>query len=199
MNYAILLFQTKDTPKLIEKTEPMDFHGLYDVVVTWLMLNGPRILIAILVFFVGQWLIKLFRKWLQKILFHKDVHSSVKPFVESLIVVVVQILFFILVMQIMGVELTLFAAAIASLGVAIGLALSGTLQNFACGLLILFLKPFKVGDRIIAQAQEGEVESIQIFYTVVINKDNRTVIIPNSKLSNEVIVIFNEQEVNTSS
>ena len=187
----------QETPKLIQKSEPirrMDFSELYNMMVNWFMVNGPRILIALVVFFVGQWLIKLFRKWLHKVMFRKNVESSVKPFLESLCVAAIQIIFFIFVMKIVGVELTVFAAGIASVGVAIGLALSGTLQNFACGLLILFLKPFKVGDRIIAQGQEGDVESIQIFYTIVRNKDNRTVIIPNSKLSNEVIVKFNEQE-----
>jgi len=196
MKTLIALLQN-ETPKLIQKTEPvgrLDFNELYTIIVNWLMLNGPRILIALVVFFVGQGVIRLFRKWLHKVLFRKDVESSVRPFIESLVIAVIQILFFIFVMQIIGVELTVFAAGIASVGVAIGLALSGTLQNFACGLLILFLKPFNVGDRIIAQGQEGDVESIQIFYTIIRNKDNRTVIVPNSKLSNEVIVKFGESE-----
>lgn len=195
MKAFIALLQ--DSPKLIQKTEPvgrLDFGELYNIIINWLMLNGPRIIIALLVFFVGQWIIRLFRKWIHKLLFRKNVESSVKPFIESLIIVVIQVVFFIFVMQIIGVELTVFAAGIASVGVAIGLALSGTLQNFACGLLILFLKPFKVGDRIIAQGQEGDVESIQIFYTVIRNKDNRIVIVPNSKLSNEVIVKFTDEE-----
>jgi len=182
-----ILLQTPQTVKVIEPTEPMDFNDLYHVITNWLLLNGPRVLIAVVVFFIGQWLIKFCRKWLQNIPFIRNVHSSVKPFVEGVIVLIAQVLLFIFVMQIIGVELTLFAAAIASFGVALGLALSGTLQNFACGLLILFLKPFKVGDRIIAQGQEGIVESIQIFYTIVKN-DDRTVIVPNSKLSNEVII-----------
>ncbi|MGN6568758.1 MAG: mechanosensitive ion channel family protein, partial [Flavipsychrobacter sp.] len=85
-------------------------------------------------------------------------------------------------------RLTIFAAVIAAFGAAAGLALSGTLQNFASGILILLLKPFKVGDNIVAQGLEGTVDSIQIFYTVIMTFDNRTVIMPNSKLSNEVII-----------
>jgi small conductance mechanosensitive channel len=192
MDMLFALLQAKETPKLIEKTEPIGFEDLYTNAVNWMMVNGPRILIALVVFFVAQWIIKFFRRWLHKIMFRREMHSSVKSFMESLIIAAIQILLFILVMQIMGVELTLFAAGIASIGVAIGLALSGTLQNFACGLLILFLKPFTVGDHILAQGQEGVVESIQIFYTIVKTKDNRTVIVPNSKLSNEVIVKFND-------
>ena len=84
--------------------------------------------------------------------------------------------------------MTIFAAAIGAFGVAAGLALSGTLQNFTSGILILLLKPFKVGDNIISQGQEGTVNSIQIFYTIVTTYDNKSVIIPNSKLSNEVII-----------
>ncbi len=82
----------------------------------------------------------------------------------------------------------MFAAIIGAFGVAAGLALSGTLQNFTSGILILWLKPFRVGDNIIAQGSEGTVTMIRIFYTIVTTFDNRTVIIPNSKLSNEVIV-----------
>ena len=188
MKYLLLLQQTPATARVIETTEPLNFNDLYNIVVNWLLLNGPRIIIAIVVFMVGQWLIKLFRRWLQNILTRKKVYSSVRPFLSSVLDVVAQIFLFIVVMQIVGLRLTLFAAIVASFGIALGLALSGTLQNFTCGLLILFLKPFRVRDRIIAQGQEGVVESIQIFYTIVRSNDNRTVIIPNSKLSNEVII-----------
>jgi small conductance mechanosensitive channel len=88
----------------------------------------------------------------------------------------------------MGYKLTIFAALVGAFGVAAGLALSGTLQNFASGVLILLLKPFVVGDNIITQGLEGTVTSIQIFYTIVRTFDNRTVVMPNSKLSNEVII-----------
>ena len=192
MKHLLFLQQTPATAKVIEPTEPLDFNDLYIIIINWLLLHGPRIIIAIVFFMTGQWLIKLFRRWLQNILIRKKVYSSVRPFLSSMLDVVAQILLFIVVMQIIGLKLTLFAAIVASFGVALGLALSGTLQNFTCGLLILLLKPFKVSDRIIAQGQEGVVESIQIFYTVVKSKDNRTVIIPNSKLSNEVIIKIKE-------
>lgn len=91
-------------------------------------------------------------------------------------------------MQIIGVQMTLFTALVGAFGVAAGLALSGTLQNFASGILILLLKPFEVGDNIITQGLEGTVTSIQVFYTMVKTFDNRSVIVPNSKLSNEVII-----------
>lgn len=93
----------------------------------------------------------------------------------------------------MGFELTLINTVIGALGVAAGLALSGTLQNFAGGVLILLLKPFTLGDSIKAQGQEGAVTSIQLFYTVLLTIDNKTVIIPNGKLFNEVIVNFTRE------
>jgi small conductance mechanosensitive channel len=92
------------------------------------------------------------------------------------------------VMQIVGIQMTLFAALIGAFGVAVGLALSGTLQNFASGILIMLLKPFVVGDNILTQGMEGTVSTIQIFYTIVTTFDNRTVILPNSMLSNNMII-----------
>ena len=103
------------------------------------------------------------------------------------------VLLVILALQLAGVEMTLFAALIAALGVAAGLALSGTLQNFTSGVVILLLKPIRVGDNIIAQGQEGTVTAIEIFFTVVTTFDNKTVIFPNCKLSNEVIVNTSKQ------
>ncbi len=99
----------------------------------------------------------------------------------------------LIVMQTLGIQLTILTTVIGAFSVAAGLALSGTLQNFASGVLILVLKPFKAGDNIIAQGQEGIVSSIQIFYTVVTTFENKTVIIPNSKLSNEIIINVSRQ------
>lgn len=90
-------------------------------------------------------------------------------------------------MQLLGIQMTLFAAMIGAIGVAAGLALSGTLQNFAAGVLIILLRPFKVGDTIKTQGEEGVVSEIRLFYSVVVTPNNSTLIIPNSKLSNEVI------------
>ena len=98
-----------------------------------------------------------------------------------------RIVVLLVVMDVIGLHLTIFSALIASLGVAFGLALSGTLQNFASGVLILILKPFEVEDNIIAQGIQGKVTSIEIFFTIVTTADNKMVIFPNSKLSNEVI------------
>lgn len=162
-------------------------HDFYDLAYKWLITHGPGIIIAIFVFFIGEWIIRLLRKWLRRF-FLEPRFEQVRPFLDGLVSVVLQVLLILLLMQIVGIRLTLFAAVIASFGVAAGLALSGTLQNFASGVLILLLRPYKIGDNIVTQGQEGTVSSIQLFYTVITSYDNKTIIVPNSKLSNEVIL-----------
>jgi len=168
----------------------MDFniHKFSDKLYTWIIQKGPSFIFGILILFIGLWLIKILSRWLTSRMHQKEIDPSLKPFLLSLVVVVLRVLLVLGVMQIIGIQMTVFAALIGAMGVALGLALSGTLQNFASGVIILLLKPFAVGDNIIASGMEGTVTSIQIFYTVVTTFDNRTVIYPNSKLSNEVIV-----------
>ena len=166
----------------------MKLDKFYDQAYAWILTVGPKILIGVVVVFIGLWLIRLLKKWLTNHLLNKGVTSSIRPFLVNLTIVTLQILLALGFMQIVGIEMTMFSVVIGAFGVAAGLALSGTLQNFTSGILILLLKPFRIGENIIAQGQEGTVTTIQIFFTVVKTFDNRTVIIPNSKLSNEVIV-----------
>jgi small conductance mechanosensitive channel len=166
----------------------MKLEKFYDKAYDWILTVGPRILIAIVVLFIGLWIIRVLKKWMHREMAKKIAESTLTGFLVSLLVTAFHILLFLLLMQILGIQMTLFAALIASFGVAAGLALSGTLQNFASGVLIMLLKPFRQGDNIITQGQEGTVTSIQIFYTIVTTFDNKTVVVPNSKLSNEVII-----------
>jgi small conductance mechanosensitive channel len=168
-------------------------HDLYAFGIRWLEAHGPSILIALLVFALGQWFIRIFKKWLHNTMDRKDIAHTTRPFLKSLIATALQILLIIIILQILSVKMSIFTAIVTSFGVAAGLALSGTLQNFTGGILIMLLKPFKVGDNIIAQGQDGIVDSIEIFYTIITTQDNRTVIIPNSKLSNDVIVNISRQ------
>ncbi|RZL41517.1 MAG: mechanosensitive ion channel family protein, partial [Pedobacter sp.] len=144
--------------------------------------------LGLIVLFVGFWLIRLVTKWIGGRMQKRNVDATAKPFLISLLGVVLRILLILAVMQILGMEMTLFTALVGAFGVAAGLALSGTLQNFASGIIILLVKPFSVGDNIITQGLEGTVTSIRIFHTLVTTFDNRSVIVPNSKLSNEVII-----------
>lgn len=166
----------------------MDTEDWLNKMSAWIVNRGPSLVLAMVVLFVGLWLIKLLSRHVGRLMQNKKMDRSLKPFLRGVMVVVLRVLLLLAVMQIAGVTMTLFAALITSLGVAAGLALSGTLQNFASGILILFLKPFQVGDNILTQGQEGTVKEIRLFYTIIITYDNRMVVVPNSKLSNEVIV-----------
>ena len=167
---------------------PMNFEKLYHNFYNWVLAAGPRIISAIVFFVIVQWLIRLLKRWMHKALVKKGLHSSLKPFLVSLTSAILQILSAFVTLQILDVKLTIFTVIVGGISVAAGLALSGTLQNFTSSILILLLKPYKVGDTIVAQGFEGTVKFIQIFHTIINTYDNKTVIIPNSKLSNELIV-----------
>jgi small conductance mechanosensitive channel len=166
----------------------MNAQKLYDKAYDWIFLHGPGLISGLVILVVGLWLIRLVRSHIRDRMSKKQIHSSLQPFFLSVSITSLYILLIILVMNVIGFPLTIFASIIGGFTVAIGLALSGTFQNFAGGILILLLKPFELDDSIFAQGQDGRVISIQIFYTVLLTPDNKTVIIPNGKLFNEVIV-----------
>src|SRR6185503_2496377 len=166
----------------------MKFQEFYDQFHIWIVKNGQNYLFGLIVFFAGLWFIKILRLRLRARMSKQKVHSTLQPFFLSLTITGLYVLLIISVMQLVGFQLTIFTTIIGAFSVAAGLALSGTFQNFAGGVLILLLKPFDIDNYIIAQGQEGKVVSIQIFYTVLLTIDNKTIIIPNGKLFNEVIV-----------
>jgi len=146
-----------------------------------------KLIIAILVLYIGKWIIKKLYKFVLGIMERRKVDASLETFVSSLIKFTLYFLLIIIVVGILGIETSSFLALFASAGVAIGMALSGTLQNFAGGVLILLLKPYKVGDYIEAQGYSGTVKEIQIFHTVINTPDNKAIIIPNGGLSTSSI------------
>ncbi|RCH53730.1 mechanosensitive ion channel family protein [Mucilaginibacter hurinus] len=166
----------------------MKLEKFYDTAYDWVLIHGPNILFGIIVLIVGLWFISFLKARIRRKMSTREVNSSLQPFLLSLSITALNICLVLLVMQILGIEATIFTTLVGAFGVAAGLALSGTLQNFAGGVLILLLKPFELNDNIIAQGQDGKVTSIQIFYTVLLTADNKTIIIPNGKLFNEVIV-----------
>jgi small conductance mechanosensitive channel len=162
-------------------------HGFTGQAYRWIVLYGARTIIAVILFIVGQWVIRILNSWFRRLLSTRIRDSTLRPFVQNLLQIVLQLLLALGLMQVIGIRMTVFAAVIGALGVAIGLALSGTLQNFAAGVLIILLKPFVIGDNIKTQGEEGTVIIIRLFYTVIRTFSNTTLIVPNSKLSNEVI------------
>lgn len=155
---------------------------------------GWTIIKALIVFLVGRLLINLLNKLVRKILSKRDIDPSVKTFVGSLVNVSLTILLIISVVGALGVQTASFAALLASAGVAVGMALSGNLSNFAGGLIILLFKPYKVGDYIESQGVGGTVREIQMFHTVLVTADNKVIYIPNGALSSGVVTNFSNED-----
>lgn len=154
---------------------------------------GLTLVKALVVFLIGRLVINLINRVVKRVLVKRNIEPSVKTFVESLVNVVLTILLIVTVVGTLGVQTTSFAALLASAGVAIGMALSGNLSNFAGGLVILLLKPYRVGDYIEYLNVGGTVREIQIFHTVLATVDNKIIYIPNGSLSSGVVTNFSHQ------
>ena len=155
---------------------------------------GITLVKALMVFLVGRILINMLNKLVRRILARRQIDPSIRTFASSLVNVVLTILLIVSVVGALGVQTTSFAALLASAGVAIGMALSGNLSNFAGGLVILLCKPYKVGDYIEAQGSGGVVREIQIFHTVLTTPDNKAVYIPNGSLSSGMVTNFSREQ-----
>ena len=155
----------------------------YSMLGQWALSFCKNVLVAIIVYIVGSWIIKWINKLIKKMLKKSNVDPSLYSFLTSIVSVVCWLLLAIVIISILGIETSSFIALFASAGVAIGMALSGTLQNFAGGVMILLFKPFKVGDFIEAQGYQGTVKEIQIFNTIIRTNDAQTIIIPNGEMS----------------
>ncbi len=154
---------------------------------------GLRLLGALVVLVIGLWLIKWVVRYSQKLLNKAKVDASLSSFLRSMIDILLKVLLAISVMSMMGIQMTSFIAILGAGFLAVGMALSGTLQNFAGGVMILFFKPFKVGDFISAQGYSGVVKEIRLFVTVLTTPDNKTIYIPNGPLSNGSLTNFSTQ------
>lgn len=153
-----------------------------------------NLIIAILVFYVGKKLIAKISKLAVKLFDKKDLDPSLRGFLESLINVGLWLTLIIVIIRIMGIEASSFVALFTGAGMAIGMAMSGTLANFSGGVMILIFKPYKVGDYIKAQGYEGLVKEIQIFNTILVSLDNKTIIIPNGGLSTGSLENYSKQK-----
>ncbi len=159
----------------------------YSLLGQWALGFCKNLIVAIIVYLIGRWIIKWINKLTKKALKKSNVDPSLYTFLKSIVSVVLWLVLIIIIVSILGIETSSFIALFASAGVAIGMALSGTLQNFAGGVMILLFKPFKVGDFIEAKGFMGTVKEIQIFNTIISTIDNQMVIIPNGGLSTEAM------------
>ena len=160
----------------------------FDKFINSLVEYTPSVISAIIVLIIGMWVIKRIRVIAEKAMVKRDLEVSLRTFLRSLISIGLKIILIVTVAGMLGIGTTSFVTILGAAGLAVGLALQGSLSNFAGGVLILIFKPFKVGDSIEAGGQSGEVIEIQIFNTILLTADHKTVILPNGPLSNGTIV-----------
>jgi len=165
-----------------------NFSKIFDSLKLIFATYGLKILGAILFFIVGLWIINVITKMISRLMTHRKIDASLQSFLSSMVGVGLKVLLLVSVAGMMGIETTSFIAVIGALGLAVGLALQGSLANFAGGVLILLFKPFKAGDIIESNGQVGVVQEIQIFNTVLLTPENKTTIIANAMVSNGIIV-----------
>jgi len=175
--------------KLFEK----EASSYLDVIIEYAQIYGLKVLGALLALVIGLWLIKWAIKAINGIMVRANVAESLRPFLLSLTGTLLKVMLGISILSMVGIVMTSFIAILASAGLAVGMALSGTLQNFAGGVMILLFKPFKVGDYIDAQGYNGVVKEIQIFVTILTTADNKTILIPNGGLSNGAMTNYSTQ------
>lgn len=153
----------------------------------------PKVLLAIAVLLIGLWMVQKVVELSMRLMERRDLDVSLRTFLNSLLSIGLKVLLFISVAGLLGIHTTSFVAVLGAASLAVGLALQGSLSNFAGGVLILFFKPFRVGDMIEAQGQIGTVKEILIFNTLVTTLDNKTVIYPNGALSNGTIINYSKE------
>lgn len=181
-----------DSNILIKKE--VDLVSKYSEKLTnWLVDFTPRLLLALIVLVIGYWLIGILSRLITKALQKKELEVSLLTFLKSMVSIGLKIVLFISVAGMLGIQNTSFVAVLGAAGLALGLALQGSLSNFAGGVLILFFKPYQVDDIIEAQGQTGKVTEIQIFNTVLLTPDNKTIIFPNGNLANGTIINFSKE------
>ena len=176
-------------------TESIDkVQQLLQKLLDWGINAGGHIIGALLIFLIGRFLIGILNKMLARILERRHVDAGIQSFTKSLVNILLTVLLIVAIVNKLGVETTSFAALLASAGVAVGMALSGNLQNFAGGLIVLLFRPYKVGDWIESQGESGTVREIQIFHTILTTADNKVVYIPNGALSSGTIVNYSRED-----
>ncbi len=178
----------------VSMLKTLPFDELMSRLVSSVVTFAINLAIAILVFYVGRVVINKLYKFISGIFVRRHLDQSLATFVLSLVRIVLYFILIVTVIGILGIETSSFIALFASAGVAIGMALSGTLQNFAGGVLILLLKPYKIGDFIETQGYAGTVRDIQIFSTIICTPDNKSIIIPNGGLSTGTINNYNKED-----
>ena len=172
----------------------LDYSKLLEDLISWIATTGVKLIVGALIISIGFKITKSFVNKLSVILHKRDVDVTIIRFLNSLISAIIKVLIVILVIGYWGAELSGITALLASAGVAVGLALQGSLSNFAGGFIILLLRPFKVGDFIETSGYNGVVEEIGLFYTNLLTVDNKQILIPNGIVSNDSLINYSAKK-----
>ncbi|MFO7882913.1 MAG: mechanosensitive ion channel [Kosmotogaceae bacterium] len=172
----------------------MDLEALQEAFTEWVMTYGPKLIGAIITLIIGLWVIKIIQKLIVKIMDRSKLDETLKKFLNTVIGVLFKILLIVVVLSMIGIEMTAFVALIGAIGIGIGFALQGALANFAGGILILIIRPIKVGEFISTSSLMGTVEEVKIVVTKIRSIDNKLVIVPNGQLANTTITNFSRSD-----
>lgn len=167
---------------------------IIQAIINFIWTQGPKVVYSIIVLVLGFWIIKYLEKIINKHMIKRKVDLSLRHFMGNLVSITLKVLLLISVASMLGIATTSFVAILGAAGLAVGLALQGSLANFAGGVLLLLFRPFKVGDYISGQGYDGTVKKIEIFNTTLITPDNKTIIIPNGALSNGAITNYSKED-----
>lgn len=178
----------------LEAISDMSIQQLLQSATTGIITIAAKIVIALVVYFIGRWLIRRIRHILMRLMERRNVDLSLRMFLRSLINMGLTVILMLIIISILGIDTTSFIALFASAGLAIGMALSGTLQNFAGGVIVLLFKPFRVGDFIEAHGQTGTVKEIQLIHTILNTPDNKTILLPNGGVATGIINNYSREE-----
>ncbi len=171
----------------VEKLMNLDYHEVLSGLLNQAVWIGLKILLALAIYFVGRWIVRRIVRLLDIAFERRKVDASLRTFLRNTVKVVFSLILLMIVVQTLGVNVTSLIALFSAATLAIGMALSGTAQNFAGGVMILMMKPYRVGDFISAQGQSGTVREIKLFSTVIVTGDNRTIYIPNNSIATAIV------------
>lgn len=184
----------KAIEQTFDKVTGFDYQGFFMNLAADAVWVVFKIIIAIVLYYIGRWLIRRLLSFLNHLYDRRHVDPSLRSFLTGVVQALTYVVLALTIIQVLGINTTSIVALLASAGLAVGMALSGTLQNFAGGVMILLFKPYKVGDYISAQGQTGTVTDIRIFSTQILTTDHQTIYIPNNSISTSIIDNFSQAE-----
>lgn len=180
---------------MIEPVIVQNVDTYFERFITIIVNYSPRLISAFLILFIGLYVIRFVNRFVRKVMIKRNYDITLSQFLADILLWAMRILLFVSFISKLGIESTSFVAILGAMGLAIGLALQGSLSNFAGGVLIILFKPFKIGDFIEAQGVAGEVKEIEILYTKLRSSNNQTVFVPNGVLSNGTITNYSMEDI----